>query len=439
MSVLPRFAVGTIQPEAELCPVLWGLFDVLERVGWHVQSFQSTAQLAPVCGARCITGRSQRHLDSWMMSKATSREIFEHGARAAELAVVEGRFDSGRASHERASLDTLSDWLDLPRIAVVDVQKLGGCRAPLLPRGVNGLFLDRVRDGADGLRWQTWLEAYYGVPVLGYLNRATKLRSLIGAREAGSPCRELCRALGERLEPTLRMDRLVQIAQSKAWTKSADRLFQPQQHDDKIKVAVAFDEAFQGYFADTLDLLEARGADICDFSPLRSEALPWNTDVVYLAGMRNDQYAEALSSNICLKQTLRRFAGQGGRVYAEGAGLAYLCERMILADGRQFPMAGLIPATAAAKVSLEAVPSEVTFGPQVWLGEEGTKMRGYLDRAWEILPEPGLTSFAQEEEHLYDFVGDGRVLGSQLQVDFAGQPHLVASFFRPRLGALLSV
>jgi cobyrinic acid a,c-diamide synthase len=235
------------------------------------------------------------------------------------------------------------------------------------------------------------------------------------------------------------LDRLVKIAQSKPWTKSAERLFQPQQHDDEIKVAVAFDEAFQGYYADTLDLLEARGAKICDFSPLRSEALPWDTDVVYMAGMRNDKFAEALSSNICLKQALRSFVGQGGRVYAEGAGLAYLCERMILSDGRQYAMTGLIPATAVAKASLDAAPTEVTFGPQVWLGEEGTKMRGYLDRAWEILPEPGLTTFAQEDEHAYDFIGDGRVLGSQLQVDFAGQPHLVASFFRPRLGALLSV
>ena len=212
MSDLPRFALGTVQPEAELCPVLWGLLDTLERVGWHVQSFQSVANLAPVCGVRSITGQSQRHLDSWMMSRATSREVFEHGSRASDLSVLTGRYDVARFPAQKSSLDALSDWLDLPQIALVDIPSIHGCRLPELPRGVQGIFLDRVRDSADGLRWQTNLEALYGVPVLGFLNRASKLRSLIEVREAGSPCRELCRALGERLEPTLRLDRLLKIA-----------------------------------------------------------------------------------------------------------------------------------------------------------------------------------------------------------------------------------
>jgi cobyrinic acid a,c-diamide synthase len=307
-----------------------------------------------------------------------------------------------------------------------------------MPVGVAGLFLDRVRDVADGIRWQTWLEAYYNVPVLGYLNRATKLRSVLGAREAGSPCRELCRALGERLEPSLRLDRFLQVVHSRPWQASQSRLFARQDSDDSIRVAVAFDEAFQGYFADRLDLLEARGAKICDFSPLRSESLPWDTDIVYLAGTRTEQFAEALAKNICLRQSLRTFVAQGGRVYAEGGGLAYLCERMVLADGRQFPMVGLLPAIAVAKPTTTGVsPVELTFGAPNWLGVAGTRLRGYADGNWDVVPGPDFQTFAQEEEHRYDFVGDARVLGSRLQVDFAAQPQLVASFFRPRLGALV--
>lgn len=440
MPDLPRFALGTVQPDAELCPVLWGLLDTLERLGWHVQSFQSTAQLSPVCGVRCITGQSQRHLDSWMMSRATSREIFAHGSRASDVSVVEGHFDSAKPVDQKSSLNTLCQWLDLPQIAVIDVQKIDGCRLPPLPLGAAGLLLDRVRDSADGIRWQTWLEARYNVPVLGFLNRASKIRSLIGAREAGSPCRELCRALGERFEPTLKLQQLLKIAQSQPWQASAPRLFAPASENDQITVAVAFDEAFQGYFADTLDLLEARGARICDFSPLRSEALPWDTDIVYLAGLHSEQHALALSRNICLKQSLRNFVAQGGRVYAEGSGLAYLCEQMVLPDGRVFPMTGLLPAVAQSKLPHGALhPVETTFGPHVWLGAPGTKMRGYVDDAWELQPAPELGRCVVENDRCHDVVAAGRVIGSRMQVDLAGQPHLLASFFRPRLDALVEV
>jgi cobyrinic acid a,c-diamide synthase len=438
MFELPRFALGTVQAEADLCPLLWGLLDSLEQSDWHVQAFQSSAHLTPKCGVRCITGKSQRHLDSWMMSRATCREIFEHGARSADLSVVAGSLlprDEGRRG---GHLDLLSDWLDLPRLCVLDVARLDRCRLPAMPPGVAGLFLDRVPESGAAIRWWTWLEAYYGVPVVGMLPEIANLRSLVGTRNSGSPCRELCRAIGERLESTLRLDRLVTIAQSRPWTHHAPRIFARQETDDPIQVAVAFDEAFQGYFADTLDVLEARGARIGDFSAVRSEALPWDTDVVYLAGLHTEQQAEALANNVCMKQALRNFVAQGGLIYAEGGGLAYLCERMVLADGREYPMTGLIPAIAVHRGARSTPrPVELTFGPHCWLGGVGAKMLGYTDDAWSLMPSTGCLSFAQEPECQHDLVGQGRVIGSRLQVDFAGQPHLLASFFRPRLDALV--
>lgn len=441
MSFSPRFSLGTVQPGAELCPVYWALLDTLERSGCQVQSFRSSASLAPVCGVRLITGQSQRHLDSWMMSKATCREIFEHGAQGSDLSIVAGRFDSlAQGSAASGSLDTLSNWLELPSIAVVDVSLVDGCRLPSLPARLSGIVLDCVKDNADGLRWKTNLEAVCCAPVLGWLHRSHSLSSLIGSRDVGSPCRELCQALGERLQTSLNVEQLVSLARQTRWTPASSRVFARQPGNDPIRVALALDEAFHGYFADTLDALEARGACICDFSPLRCESLPPDTDVVYLAGSRIDAFANALSHNVCLKQALHSFVQRGGRIYAEGAGLAYLCQRLVTADGRQIPMAGLLPAMAVSKQPAHpAQPAELTFGPHVWLGESGTKMRGYLSDDLELLPAAELTCLAEEESRRYDLVGDHAVIGSRMQVDFAGQPHLLSSFFRPRLGALVEV
>ncbi|HTN75185.1 MAG TPA: hypothetical protein VL096_08060 [Pirellulaceae bacterium] len=440
MLPLPRIALGTVQPNADLAPLSWALLDSLEVAGFHTQSFCSQAYLSPVSGARCITGQSQRHLDSWVMSKTTCREIFQHGSRASDLSLVEGRFTTASNHAQRSSLENLCEWLDLPAIAIIDVRQLSNCVLPKLPPGTVGMLLDGVRDTASACRWQTSLETLLGVPMLGYLDEATRLRELVHQRISGSPCQELCRALGRKLRASLRIDKLLKVAQARMLAASPQRLFVRNEGHDTIKIAVAFDDAFQGYFADTLDLMEARGATICDFSPLRGDALPWDANVVYLAGNTTEQFAEGLAKNHCMKQSLRNFVARGGRIFAEGGGYAYLCERLITADGRQHVMAGLLPAVAIAKPATSAAqPVEITFNQNNWLGETGTAVRGYLDNHWDILPAPGLNSFATDPDHCHDFVGSARIIASRLQVNFAGQPHLVNSFFCPRLGALVGV
>src|SRR5688500_10274395 len=92
MCYLPRLAVGTIQPKADIQPFCWALLDVLSRLGPHVQAFCSQSRF-PICdGAAPITGQCHRHLDSWLMSREVCREIFYQGTRTSDLALVEGRF-----------------------------------------------------------------------------------------------------------------------------------------------------------------------------------------------------------------------------------------------------------------------------------------------------------------------------------------------------------
>src|SRR5690606_21378146 len=93
-----------------------------------------------------------------------------------------------------------------------------------------------------------------------------------------------------------------------------------------LTVAVAYDEAFRCYFPDTLDLLEHLGATVVDFSPLRDEALPLGTDIVYFGCGHPERYAEALASNHCMMLAIREHVCAGRRIYAEGGGVAYLCQ-----------------------------------------------------------------------------------------------------------------
>jgi cobyrinic acid a,c-diamide synthase len=425
---------------------VWGLVAALAESEDSPVLFRSSLDLSCADPARPLLGRASRHLDSWAMSRSDAISALARAARDSDTAIVEGMFDDGTPTRSVSEgpltthqappcLDRLCQWLDLPRVAVIDVKQLAERGPTLRPPRIEALLLDRVTDDYHAAYWQTTLEALWKTPVLGWLDEATSLRSSWKSLAAsGPPPRELCVALGRRLLPTLRLDRLRQLArratalsfEPEAWLLSAERR--------SFRIAVALDEVFCGYYPETLDLLEAAGAELCDFSPLRSEAIPDNVELVYFGCGHPEREAEKLSANHCLKQSLRAYASRGGRVYAEGGGLAYLCREIQLPCGRAVPMTGLLPAAACwpgGKTALE--PAEITFALNSWLAPAKVSVRGYRHAAWRIEPRGPLLSYAAGENHRLDFLGSGTVIGSRVLVNLAANRHLLRRFFEPYL------
>ena len=82
------------------------------------------------------------------------------------------------------------------------------------------------------------------------------------------------------------------------------------------------------------------------FSPLRDECLPADTDIVYLGCGSPHEHAAALAENHCMLMALKEHVCSGKRIYAEGGGLAYLCQHVEMADGKRTPMVGALRAVA---------------------------------------------------------------------------------------------
>ena len=68
MLPLPRVALGTVQPEAEVEFVSWALMELLSRRGCQVQHFTARCCLTPFPGAITATGLGSRNLDTWLMT-----------------------------------------------------------------------------------------------------------------------------------------------------------------------------------------------------------------------------------------------------------------------------------------------------------------------------------------------------------------------------------
>ena len=440
MLKLPRLAVGTVQAEVDASPVVWALSNLLQREGLQTQVFHSQAKPVEVDGGKLVCGINSRYLDSWLMSPELCRESFVHGTNGSDLSLVLGRYASARYPDETegGKLEALCHWLELPQVAIIDVSLLSDCQLPVLPSGVDSLLLDRV-DLADLPRWRTTLESLWGVKVLGGLPEIPALRKIIAELPPEvPPCLAGCDELGDRLAESLKLKTLFRLAAGNDFPdvspgQQQPTVFRPGTRLAGLTVAVAYDIAFHCYFPDVLDLLELQGATVVDFSPLRDDTLPVDTDVVYIGCGQPHRFATELSRNHCLAMALRNHVRQGRRIFAEGGGLAYLCSSLRLStegvDSAAVPMAGVLPAVATYHADAGAAQAaEITLSRDHWLGPAGAKLRGYRNDHWQIEPNGPLASYCANPGSELDLVGHHEAIGSRLHLNFAAQPDFLRRF-----------
>src|SRR5262249_31121604 len=130
--------------------------------------------------------------------------------------------------------------------------------------------------------------------------------------------------------------------------------------------------------------LEALGAELVRFSPIRAERLP-DVDGIYLGGGYPQAHAAALARHEGLREAIARFAEAGRPIYAECRGLMYLTRAIAPRDGSRHPMVGLVPAEAVMCERLQALGYvEVETQEKTILGPAGVRFRGHQFRYSEL-------------------------------------------------------
>lgn len=105
------------------------------------------------------------------------------------------------------------------------------------------------------------------------------------------------------------------------------------------RFSIAKDPAFNFTYRANIDALRELG-EVVMFSPLADERMP-ECDMLYLPGGYPELFAQELSANTSMRQSIKDFAERGGRIFAECGGFMYLCQTI---DG--IPMCGVLPLDA---------------------------------------------------------------------------------------------
>jgi cobyrinic acid a,c-diamide synthase len=111
---------------------------------------------------------------------------------------------------------------------------------------------------------------------------------------------------------------------------------------DRPTIGILRDSAFQFYYPENLEALEAAGARLVYASPLTDRHLP-PVDALYIGGGFPETHARELEQNTTFKNELKGLADKGLPIYAECGGLMYLGEKLQLEAG-SFEMTGVLPA-----------------------------------------------------------------------------------------------
>ncbi|WP_435282510.1 cobyrinate a,c-diamide synthase [Streptomyces koelreuteriae] len=398
------------------------------------------------------SGRLGRNLDAYLCGPDLVGPLFLHGARGCDIAVVEGvmgLFDGAAGEGELASTAHVAKLLRAPVVLVVDASSQSRSVAALVhgfttwdPEvRVGGVILNKVATDRHEWLLREAMEQV-GVPVLGVLRRAPQVDTpsrhlgLVPVAERREEAVGAVEAMAAQVAEGCDLDALMRLARGagalsgSAWdaaeaVSSPDRQPTRSQQSARPRVAVAGGEAFTFSYAEHTELLNAAGAEVVPFDPLRDEDLPEGTSGLVIGGGFPEVYVSELSANEALRKAVAGLAESGAPVAAECAGLLYLCREL---DGQ--PMCGVLDATARMTRRLTlGYRDAVAVGDSV-LAAAGTRMRGHEFHRTTVEPGSGpdpAWGFRTPERRVEGFVRRG-VHASYLHTHWASEPGAVLRF-----------
>jgi cobyrinic acid a,c-diamide synthase len=441
--VIPRIVVAGTASGAGKTSVASGLIGALRRAGLAVQGFKVGPDYIDPSYHALASGRPGRNLDAFLSGPDLIAPLVRHGAAGADIAVIEGvmgLFDGASGRGELASTAHVAKLLRAPVVLVVDASAMARSAAAIVhgfatfdPEvDVAGVIFNKV--GSDHheelLREAT---APLGVPVLGAVRRDERVVAperhlgLVPADEREARARAALDALADAAVRSVDLAAVERLARGAptiagpAWDPG------PAGDTSPARIAIARGPAFSFHYTENLELLEAAGAELAAFDPLRDEALPEHAGALVLAGGFPEIFGAELAANAALRSDVRAFAASGRPVLAECGGALYLCEEL---DGHA--MCGVLPARGrmAGRLTLgyrEAVAATAT----PWV-DAGKRVRGHefhysTVEETETRAAPAWTLTARGTTREEGLVAGG-VQASYLHVHWATHPDLARRF-----------
>lgn len=352
----PRFVIAAPQGRSGKTTVSIAICAALKQRNLSVQPFKKGPDYIDPSWLTAASGRSCHNLDSFSMDEEVIIKSFQRVLKDADVAIIEGAmglFDgydisgSGSTAH-------LAKMLKAPVCLVVNTMRMTHSIAAMVmgyqhfdrDTHIAGIILNNVANSRHEKKLVSSVEQYCEIPVLGSIpkdqdvNITERHLGLIPFKESVQATSILNR-IKERVIPYLNVDKLLTIA------RNAQEYFVPESQpvsakNPVVKIGVLFDRVFNFYYPENLDALRTEGAEVIYINSLEDQELH-DIDGLYIGGGFPELFLSELQNNKGLRKKIASAIENGLPVYAECAGLMYLC-RGIHWQNKWYAMVGIIPA-----------------------------------------------------------------------------------------------
>lgn len=431
MDKLPRFMLAAPNSGAGKTTMTIALLSALSKRGRAPVAFKCGPDYIDPMFHREVLSVPSYNLDLFMSDEETVKGLLCAHSKAGSVSVIEGvmGYYDGLYADTTSSSYELAVATKTPVVLIVSAKGAAISAAATIkgftqfrnPSMIAGAILNDCSEPLYKMLKDA-LERETGVKMLGFLPRLkdcsleSRHLGLITASEIDG-LRQKIERLGEEALKSVDIDALLEIA-DKAEEVDAKLPEILPVTENTPRIAVARDKAFCFYYADSLELLEKLGAEIVYFSPLEEEKLPENIGALYLGGGYPELYAEKLSANKSMSESIKLAIEAGLPTLAECGGFLYLHETMEDDKGVSHPMVGALKGHGYKTNKLQRFGYiKLTAEENTILADKGETVPGHEFHYWDTTIE-GKACTAQKPS------GVSWPCVTAQNMLFAGFPHL---------------
>ena len=349
-----------------------GLLSFLKDRRYNVRAYKCGPDYIDPMFHRRVIGVPGGNLDTFFSGdEDIRRQIAESDCDCAVIEGVMGIYDGITGAAGRGSCYDVARATGTPAVLVIDVKGMGATMISVI-KGIladdeacliRGIVLNRISGryyGEISPQIESALEKISaergtevcllgGIPDVKDIKLESRHLGLMMPDEIDDLEEQVISArnlIAENIDTAKLLEIMEQAEDVSEGTASGDK--PDGTHDDTpgdthvVTLAVARDEAFCFYYEENLRMLEKHGIRIEEFSPVYDRRLPEDADGILLGGGYPELYAEDLSDNESMKESIREAVKGGMPCLAECGGFMYLLDEMTAADGKTYPMCGVL-------------------------------------------------------------------------------------------------
>ena len=413
------------------------LLMALVKRGERVSSFKCGSDYVDPMFHRTVIGTEAYNLDSYFYDENTLKYLLARNGL--DISVIEGSmgFYDGVMFTERASAYEVSQMTDTPVVLVVNAKGIGNSVNALIKgfkeykknnikgvifNGIGQMVYEKIKEQCAALK----------IKPLGYFPYVesavieSRHLGLVAASEIDG-LRYKMEILAKTAEECLDIDGILELCSEK---ELKYRPIKTEKLAD-VRIAVARDKAFCFYYSNGLELLEDMGAKLVYFSPLNDTSLPENTDGLIIGGGYPELYAEALSLNTEMRESIREAVENGMPCIAECGGFMYLHERMGDFTNKEYDGVGLIKGSCRRMDTLNNFGyMEMTAKKDTLLCKKGEKIRAH-EFHYFVSDNNGDAFTADKGDKAWDcVVAEGNLIAGFPHIYFYANPSFAENFIK---------